>query len=283
MQCLRFTFLFSFFVLCTLINFSLAMPNINSQQSISYTDSGQGKPIVLIHAFPTDKRLWKLQHQGLDQQFRVISLDLWGFGESLAADGKAITMETFADEVKQLLDQLRIEKAIIGGESMGGYIALAFLEHYPNRVDGLILSDTQSIADTAEVKAKREMLVLDVLAHGTTQFIHDFLDKALSKTASNQTRDFLQSILKEQSSLSLASALRGMALRKDTSSVLSMTTQPILIISGDEDILISPQQSYHMHDLAKNSRLIIINHAGHLSSLEQPNQWNQAVIDMFLH
>ena len=190
-------------------------------------------------------------------------------------------MTEYADEIKQLLDQLHIQKAIIGGESMGGYVALAFLEKYPDNVSGLVLSDTQSISDNQETKVKREATAQDVLAHGTTQLIDGFMPKALTQQASDQTQRFLQNILESQSPTAVASALRGMALRTDTSSLLANTTLPILIITGDQDALISPQQSKDMHQLAKNSNLSEITNAAHLSNLEQPEQWNQAVIKMF--
>lgn len=254
---------------------------ISEKKVISYTDSGSGEPLVLIHAFPTDQRLWKPQRAELKKNFRVITLDLWGFGASSSVDGNAVTMADYADEVKQLLEQLHIQKAIIGGESMGGYIALAFLEKYPAGVSGLILSDTQSIADTDETKAKREAAALDVLAHGSSQLINGFMPKALTPQAPEETRRFLQNILESQSSRGIASALRGMALRFDTSLLLSQTSLPVLIITGDQDTLISPEQSEHMRELAKNSKLVTIVNAAHLSNLEQPKQWNQAVVDMF--
>lgn len=256
---------------------------MSENKFISYTDVGKGEPLVLIHAFPTDERLWEPQRAGLKKNFRVITLDLWGFGKSSSVDGKAVTMTDYADEVKQLLDQLQIHKAIIGGESMGGYIALAVLEKYPDRVGGLVLSDTQSIADNDETKSKREATAVDVLEHGTEKLISGFMLKALTPQASDQTRKFLQNILESQSSTAVASALRGMALRIDTSNLLSNTQVPILIITGDQDTLISPEQSQKMHQLAKNSKLIMIANAAHLSSLEQPEQWNQAVIDMYFN
>lgn len=248
---------------------------------IDYTDVGSGTPLVLIHAFPTDQRLWDLQREKLKQYFRVITLDLPGFGKSSAVNGQAIQMTEYAHEVKTLLDHLHVEKAIIGGESMGGYIALAFLQQYPDSVDGLILSDTQAIADNEETKLKREATAVDVLAHGTTTLIAGFIPKALTALAPQQTREQLQIILNEQKPTAVASALRGMALRSDTSILLAETHLPILIITGDQDALIPPQQSQHMQELAKNSKLITITDAAHLSNLEQPEQWNQAVVDMF--
>ena len=249
---------------------------------IAYTDHGKGKPIVLIHAFPTDQRLWMPQEEVLRSFFRVITLDLWGFGQSSPTHGQAMDMNQYADEVKQLLDDLNLHKAVIGGESMGGYIALAFLKKYPDRVSGLILSDTQAIADTDAMKEKREQLAQMVLEQGPTQLVNDFVKHALWKDDDLiEERQFLKDIVESQTAHAIASALRGMALREDTESVLEATSLPILILTGDKDVIVSPQQSENMHQLAKNSKLVVIKDAGHLSNLDQPERWNQAVIDMF--
>jgi pimeloyl-ACP methyl ester carboxylesterase len=264
-------------------NAAMNEPFFQAKQSryISYVEAGQGPPLILIHAFPTDKRLWSAQLEGLKNSFHVIAIDLLGFGQSIPVDGKAIAMSDYADEVKGLIDQLRIPKAIIGGESMGGYIALSFFEKYPNAVLGLVLSDTQAIPDSDITKAKRETMARFVLEHGTAQLIADFMPKALTSEAPATTHQFLQNILESQPASAMASSLRGMALRKDYSNLLANTSLPILILAGDQDGLISPQQSEHMHQLAKNSKFKIIKQAAHLSSLEQPQQWNQAVTDMF--
>jgi len=108
-----------------LIPVTLAQPT----KFISYQEKGNGTPLVLIHAFPTGKHLWDPQLNALSARFHVITLDLWGFGESASTDGDTVGMDKYADEVKQLLDQLHIQKAIIGGESMGGYVALEVLKN----------------------------------------------------------------------------------------------------------------------------------------------------------
>ncbi|HHF7365373.1 TPA: alpha/beta hydrolase [Legionella bozemanae] len=278
-----FLYVLIFILYCFFSNTALAstiaLPH--TKQFISYNDIGEGKPLILIHAFPTDQRLWQPQQEELKEHFRVITLDLLGFGESSSVDGKAISMAEYADEVKQLLDYLKIDKAIIGGESMGGYIALAFLEKYPNQTLGLVLSNTQAVADSPETKNTREKTALDVLENGTENLINGFMSKALSSNASQQTKDYLHHILTLQKLSAIASALRGMALRNSTSAILATAKLPILIITGELDNVISPQQSIDMHSLSKNSQLIILSNAGHLSNLEQPKQWNQAVIEMF--
>lgn len=278
---LHFFLIFTLFVFFNPLLFAttLALPHTN--QFISYTDIGHGKPLVLIHAFPTDQRLWQGQQQGLKEHFRVITLDLWGFGQSSTVDGKAISMSEYAREVKELLDYLKIDKAIIAGESMGGYIALAFFGKYPNQTLGLVLSNTQAVADSPETRATREKTALDVLDHGTANLIDGFMTKALSPDASPQTKTYLYHILNLQKPTAIASALRGMALRDATVFLLTTTMLPILIITSEMDKVIPPQQSIDMHSLAKNSQLIILPNAGHLSNLEKPEQWNQAVIDFF--
>lgn len=264
------------------IRFAMAAEPATKQMGyISYSDVGQGEPLVLIHAFPVDKRLWKPQQDGLASHFRIITLDLWGFGQSSAVQGQIASMEEYADEVKQLLDKLHIKQAIIGGESMGGYISLAFLKYYPERVKGLVLSDTNSISLTQQQKDKYYKTADDILANGSSAFIQDFLPKAVSKDASHQIRTYLLTIMNEQTPAGMAAAFRGIADRSNTSNELSEAKLPILIITGDEDQVLPPQQSYDMHELAKDSRLIVIAGAGHLSNLEKPEQWNQAVIDMF--
>lgn len=270
-------------IICAVVSLLLSTTVLanSADNNISYTDTGAGKPVILIHPFPTDQNIWQPQRDGLKSHFRVITLDLLGFGKAAPVDGKAITMTEYADEVRQLLDQLHIDKAVIGGESMGGYIALAFLEKYPERVSGLILSDTQSISDTDETKAKREASAVDVLTNGTTGLIKDFLPKALSAAASDTTRAYLKSIFDTQSSPAVASGLRGMALRKDLSQVLAESNLPMLIITGTEDVVISPAQSEVMHRLARNSKLVKIANAGHLTSLEKPDEWNKLVIEYF--
>lgn len=263
---------------------ALSLSTLTSAKSINhtaYTDVGHGQPLVLLHAWPADQRLWKPQQDGLSPHFRVISVDSWGFGGSSPWGKKSVSMEDYADQVKALLDRLHIKKAIIGGESMGGYVALAFLKKYPDNVQGLILSDTQSIADSPDMLPKREKQAASILADGTAPQIKQFMPLALSPHADEKTRAYLQHIFEDQSAEAMSASLLGIAYRTDTSQVLSKTELPVLVITGELDTLISPQQSKAMHALAKNSRLVVIKEAGHLSNLEKPSDWNQAVIDFF--
>lgn len=268
----------------TIVILVLIFPTYVFASAAAHKKAEAPKPvIVLIHAFPTDHRLYEPQINGLKKQFKVIAIDLKGFGKAAETDGSAVSMTDYALQIKQELDKAHIQKAIIGGESMGGYIALAFLQNYPERVRGLILSDTQSIADTDQVKAKREATAQEILTQGTQKLVMDFMPKALSPNADKNIVVYLRDIIQDQKATAIASALRGMALRADTSSVLSAAKIPVLIIYGDKDVVIPPEQSKKMHALANGSKLVAIAGAGHLSNLENPGEWNKAVKEMFAH
>lgn len=276
-----------FSIMTLILGFTLSTPVAAKKTSttktpfIHYTEKGRGRPLILIHAWPADQRLWKPQQDELQQNFRVITLDLWGFGQSTGKNNTVYTMNEYADEVKQLMDQLHLKKAIIGGESMGGYVTLAFLKKYPQSVEAIILSDTQAIADSADMRTSKEGQAKDILKNGSSSYIPKFMPLALSPDASPETVAYLEGIFKEQSAHGMSASLLGIAHRDDNTDVLSKTNLPVLIITGDRDTLILPEQSQNMHELAKNSRLVEINNAGHLSSLEKPQVWNQAVLDMF--
>jgi len=279
----QFSKLSLFFLLFSLFAADAAPthPTPNKDGLISYVERGQGEPLVLIHAFPLDQRMWEPQKEALSKYFRVIAVDLYGFGTSPKTNGKVVTMAEYADQVKKLLDYLQIKKAIIGGESMGGYVTLAFLAKYPHSASGAILANTQSIPDSAETKVKREEAINEVLQNGTPKYVASFMPKIFTDTVSPQISDFIKKIAEQQSPLGIVSALRGMMMRENTSSILPTLNIPILIITGDQDQIISPRQSEYMHSLAKYSKLIVIQKAGHLSNLEQAARWNAAVTDRF--
>lgn len=247
----------------------------------SYTDNGHGETIVLIHAFPADHHLWDAQIKTLSQKYRIITLDLKGFGSAIPTTGETVTMREYANQVKKLMDQLHIKKAIIGGESMGGYISLAFLKAYPNRLEGLILSNTQATPDTTQEKIADEKEAVDVLNKGTTQLVATFAPAVLSRNASHEMSMFVLNMFSNQKATGMASGLRGMAVREDTSKILAETSLPVLIISGDQDEVISPRESVNMSKYTKNSKLVLLKGAGHLTNIEKQDEWNAAVINYF--
>lgn len=245
-----------------------------------YTDYGSGNPLVLIHAFPTDQRLWKPQQDRLQHVFRVISVDLPGFGQSeMLAPG--VSIADYSHEIKKLLDHLKLPKVIIGGESMGGYVALAFAKHYPNAVAGLVLSGTRATAATQVEKNKFRENANNVLANGPKNHVDMLMTKLLSEDVDATIRDYLATIVYSQNGSAMAAAMFAMADRDDTMDVLTRLNVPILIITGENDRVISTQESMAMHKVAAHSQLTILPRGGHLINLEQPEAWNAAVIKFF--
>src|SRR5450759_3587821 len=112
--------------------------------SLEYDDLGNGTALLFIHGFPLDRSMWGPQVNALQKVCRVIAPDLRGFGQSSDTDGQAVTMETYAEDMKALLDSLNVKQVVVCGLSMGGYIALAFIAKYADRVKGLILSNTKA-------------------------------------------------------------------------------------------------------------------------------------------
>jgi pimeloyl-ACP methyl ester carboxylesterase len=257
----------------------MKMP-IASGSRVEYDDVGQGKPVVLLHAFPLARTMWRPQTAALQNTNRLIVPDLPGFGGS---DGFAATpsIEGMADAVAGLLDALRVgEPVVLGGLSMGGYVALAFARKYPTRLRGLLLADTRAEADSAEGKANRDKLIAFAQGH-TAQ---DVLEQILPKMVSEETRSRRREIVTEVRRLAAAQtvegvigALRAMRDRHDGSAWLESIAVPTLVIVGGEDAITPPDVARKLADSIRGARLEVMNGAGHLSNLEQPGAFTVAV------
>jgi len=245
--------------------------------SLEYDDIGNGVPLLLIHAFPFDRTMWRSQVAGLQLYYRVIAPDLRGFGHSSEADGSAISMEHYAADLRALLDSLNLKQAVIGGLSMGGYIALAFLAQYPDRVKGLILANTRALPDGEEARQTRLANATRVRAEGLSFLIDGMSPKMLGPTAKPDLAVTVRSIMAHQRAIGIASALLGMAARPDRSALLPFIKVPTLIITGSADVLIPPADSEAMHRAITQSTLVTLADAGHLSNLDKADAFNDAL------
>jgi len=242
-----------------------------------YEDQGTGKPIVLIHGFPFDHHLWDRQVEILADHHRVITPDLRGFGQSDAPEGP-YTMTQYAADIIALLDLLQIDRAIIAGLSMGGYISLAIAEQYPERLDGLVLSNTRTAKDTAAIRQNRYNTVEKIKFEGTEFLVLDMLGKVLSKDTRKHNPavlEFVEQIMRRQRAAGIIGAQQGMAQRKDRSFILNDLQIPVLVIAGRDDKLISPMEAKRIAKELPLGHLEIIPKAGHLSNLEQPDTYNE--------
>lgn len=246
---------------------------------IAYDDTGSGPAVVLIHGYPFNRSMWADQVSTLTDRYRVVTLDLRGHGESESSSG-ASTMKLLAQDIAALMDELRIERAVIGGLSMGGYVALAFYQLFPERVEKLLLADTRAQADTEEGKATRAEQVQQVLAEGMAGIVNAMLPKLLCPETVSKRPDIVKRVrdmMIHTSPEGAAAALRGMAEREDQTERLSQIKVPTLIVVGKEDPITPVADSERMHERISGSELVVIENASHVSNIEQPETFNGAL------
>ena len=247
---------------------------------IAYTDAGSGRPVVLIHGYPFNRALWTEQVRALSDTNRVIAPDLRGFGDS-AAFPETSTMNRLAADVALLMDHLEIPRATIGGLSMGGYVALAFYKQFASRVRALVLADTREQADTVEATHTRAQQAEKALSEGMAGIADAMLPKLLTpETVSRRPEivKFVRDMMLQTKPEGAAAALLGMAEREDQTELLPKITVPTLIVVGAEDAITPVSDSERMHKAIGNSRLVVLDHAGHVSNLEQVQQFNDELL-----
>lgn len=246
---------------------------------LAYTDVGAGPAVVLIHGYPFNRTLWTEQAEALRDRYRVVLPDLRGFGESDAAASPA-TMNRMAEDVATLMDQLEIEQAVIAGLSMGGYVALAFARQIPARVRALVLADTRAQADTEEGKQTRAQQAEKALSEGMAGIADAMLPKLLTPDTVSKRPEVVKRIrdmMLKTKPEGAAAALMGMAQREDQTEFISSIMAPTLILVGREDAITPVADSEAMHAKIAGSRLVVIENAGHVSNLEQTEQFNGAL------
>ena len=254
--------------------------NVNGLK-IGYTDTeGAGPPVVLIHAFPLNRQMWDPQVRALGDRFRLIAPDLIGFGESDAPDDRgSYSMGAFADEIKGLIDQLGLDRVALMGLSIGGYIAFEFIRRYPDALSALVLADTKAEADPPEAVEKRSGQQEQVEAEGTSGLIEALPNALLGETTRSSKPDVVNEAKRvmDNPPAGFIGALEAMKQRPDSTGDLTGISVPTLIVVGEEDGVTPPDFSRSMHEAIGGSQLAVIPDAGHLSSLESPDQFNGAL------
>lgn len=259
-------------------NLSVNVNDIN----LSYDDVGEGSiPIVFLHGFPFDKTMWQEQLDYFQSSHRVIACDIRGFGKSKDEESH-FSMDLFANDLILFIDKLDLDKVIICGLSMGGYIALNAMQRFPSRFEAMILCDTQCIADSHEVKAKRFNTIDEINEFGKTNFNEGFIKNIFhenSLTNKPELVEKLRSVVFSNSKHIISQGLIALAERSETCSFLDGITIPTLIICGREDVVTPLDESKFMNKQIKGSILHVINNAGHVSNLEEPLKFNKLIRD----
>lgn len=251
-----------------------------SNISVSYVDLGDGLPVVFLHGFPFNKSMWKDQHNLAKQNFRVIAPDLRGFGNS--QDDSDLSINLFADDLLALMNELHLDQVVLCGLSMGGYIALNAIQRFPERINAIILCDTQCNADTEEGKAKRLKSIQDIKSNGITDFTEGFLKNVFHPETLSSKPEIvagLKNMMLSNSEHAFTHGLKALAERNETCSKLDQINVPALIICGSDDTLTPVSKSQYLHENIKGSQLSIIQKAGHISNMEQPEEFNKIIID----
>ncbi len=246
---------------------------------------GQGLPIVFVHGFPLDHSMWVAQIGAFSTKYLVLVPDLRGFGESDVTSG-TVTMERYADDIAELAETLGLtsDGLVVCGLSMGGYIAFQFLRKYAGLLRGLVLCNTRATADPDEVRENRYRVATTVRQDGPNGLIQQMLPKLLAEqTRRNQPDcvDRLLTMVRRAAPEGIAAASLGMAERPDSSALLATVPCPPLVIAGEHDQLSPPAEMQAMASAIRGVRFEIIPGAGHMTPMENPDQFN-AVLGAFL-
>jgi pimeloyl-ACP methyl ester carboxylesterase len=244
-------------------------------RSLRYLESGEGKPLVLLHAFPLSADQWLPQLHRVPKGWRFIAPDLRGFrgaGPAFEDPGLGnLSIDDYADDVIQLMIHLEVERAVVCGVSMGGYVAFGMLRRAPRRVAGLVLANTRSTADTAEGRAGRDRMI-DLAREMVPKLLG-----ATSKANQPDLEDAVRRLIEMNSSDGIVSALQALKGRPDSTPLLSTISCPTLVLSGDEDVIIPAAEAEAMHRAIAGSSLAVLPKIGHLSNLEAPALFNKAL------
>lgn len=243
-------------------------------------ETGSGVPLVLVHAFPVHAGMWDGVRDRIGEVCRVLTPDLRGFGRSPLGDDEP-SLDRYADDMAALLDRRGIDRAVIGGASMGGYVTMAFLRRYPDRVRGIVLVDTKAGADPEAARANRERIAAMILAERTPRVLLDDVLPGLLGETTRQSRpevvEQVRALVAEARPEAAAFAQRAMALRPDSFDTLRDADVPALVLVGEEDRLAPPEEAEAMAKALPNARLVTVPGAGHLPPVENPEEFTRAV------
>ena len=246
-----------------------------------YRDIGNGHPTILLHGFAEDGAIWDNQVDALGSTCRLIIPDLPGSGRS-AALSTPISIERLATVVKDLLDDLGIDRCILIGHSMGGYIALAFAALYPERLDAFGLFHSTAYPDSQEKKTTRRKAIDFIRANGSAPFILQSTPNLFSAYTREHRPELIETAIAKYSDFdpgSLIAYYEAMIARPDRTDVLRQFARPVLFIIGQDDTVIPLQQQLEQSWLPSISHLHILKHAGHQAMLEDPEKSNQLLRD----
>ncbi len=241
--------------------------------ALACEEFGQGKPVVFLHGFPFDHSIWHPLVPHLEKRARLILPDLRGHGQSPAPEG-VYTMRAMAEDVVRLLDRLEVDKAVIVGHSMGGYVSLAFAHAYPGRLAGLGLVATQAGADSPERRQARLKAARLVPRRGVKPVVDGMIAKVTSRP---ELLPQLTELMMRANPIGVVGALRGMAERPDMIGLLADITAPAVVLAGARDQLVTMEAMKMMAQMLPKGWLVEIEDGGHMPMMESPEAVAEAL------
>jgi pimeloyl-ACP methyl ester carboxylesterase len=248
------------------------------KEKVTYSDRGKGRVVVLLHGFLGSHEIWKPVVDNLSKSYRVISIDLPGHGQT-PCFGYAHSMDLMARCVKTVLDQLKLKKYVIIGHSMGGYVALAFADLFPEHLRGMCLFHSTAFSDSEEKKNDR-LRAIEVVKANKTVYTRNtirnlFAAKNLKYLKEEVT--FAYTIAKQTSKQGIISALHGMRDRPNRYLILGFVKYPVMMVIGELDNVLPYEQLLEQTDMIENKTLLYLEHDGHFGFLESPRVSNKAL------
>ncbi|MFJ4775827.1 alpha/beta fold hydrolase [Streptomyces sp. NPDC088762] len=259
-------------------------PQFGNGVNLFFDDSGprRGTPVILVHGHPFNRTMWAPQTAALTAAgYRVITPDLRGYGESPVVPGKALLAD-LADDIAALLARLDIEHVVVGGVSMGGQIAMEMRLRHPGVVRALVLSDTSPVPETEEGQKFRRELAERLLSEGMRPYAEEVIDKMLAPynvVGMPEAAARVIAMMCATAPEGAAAALRGRAERPDYRPVLAAAAEPCLVVVGADDVYTPVAEAEALHALMPHSVLAVIEGAGHLPGVEQPEAFNRVLLE----
>ena len=254
---------------------------ITTNGPMAYRDygGGAGTPLVLLHAFPLNSRMWMAQAESRVDERRVILPDYPGFGRSPQTPAQP-DVHYYAESVRGLLERLNLDRVILGGISMGGYVAFECLRLFPKKISGLILANTRPDADSEEARDGRREMARRVTEESVEVLIELQMERLLSRNTLENNPEvvsFVEAMIRESSPDGVVAALGALRERPDSTLFLPDIEVPTLVIGGADDDISSPEVMADMADKIPDSRHVVLEGAGHLSNLEAPREFDAAL------
>ncbi|MBX3264685.1 MAG: alpha/beta fold hydrolase [Labilithrix sp.] len=245
-------------------------------------EAGSGVPLVLLHPFPFTADVWEGEIEAFSTRRHVIAPSLRGFGRTAPFDESVPpSIDAMADDVAALLDALEVTSpAVVGGLSMGGYVALAFARRHPERLHALLLADTRAEPDDAEAREKRDASIARVEREGTGAFVDGMLANVVGETTRASRPEVMKRLRDLMASVpapTIAKALVALRDRPDARPDLATIRVPTLVVVGTEDTVTPPSVAEAMASVIPRATLALLPGAGHLTNVETPAAFHEAV------